>query len=305
MSGRLEDRFRSIVEVVLLAAEGPVAVDELAALFAAESGMSARELRDEVRRVLGELARECAGRGVELREVAGGFRYQVRGEYARWVARFLGERPARYSRALLETLALIAYRQPITRGEIEDVRGVGVSASIMRTLHEREWIRVLSHREAPGRPALYGTTGKFLDDFGLRGVEDLPSLERLRDVTPADLFPAGGVGGDDANGTQAPGFQPGFSGGEGSGDGAGGEAPQDPVSGEAPGGGGEEEAGRGRSEARTEPPGTGTGTGGGGAPPRRSAPGGRSTAERASGRQAAEGTTRGEEHEEPEGPNLS
>lgn len=307
MSGRLEDRFRSIVEVVLLAAEGPVAVDELAALFAAESGMSARELRDEVRRVLGELARECAGRGVELREVAGGFRYQVRGEYARWVARFLGERPARYSRALLETLALIAYRQPITRGEIEDVRGVGVSASIMRTLHEREWIRVLSHREAPGRPALYGTTGKFLDDFGLRGVEELPSLERLRDVTPADLFPAGGVGGDDANGTQAPGFQPGFSGGEGSGDGAGGEAPQGPVAGEAPGGGGEEEAGRGRgrSEARTEPPGTGTGTGGGGAPPRRPAPGGRSTAERASGRQAAEGTTRGEEHEEPEGPNLS
>ena len=302
MSGRLEDRFRSIVEVVLLAAEGPVALDELAALFAAESGMSARELRDEVRRVLGELAQECAGRGVELREVAGGFRYQVRGEYARWVARFLGERPARYSRALLETLALIAYRQPITRGEIEDVRGVGVSASIMRTLHEREWIRVLSHREAPGRPALYGTTGKFLDDFGLRGVEELPPLDRLRDVTPADLFPAGGVGGDDANGTQAPGFQPGFSGGEGFGDGAGGEAPREPVSGEAPGGGGEEEAGRGRSEARTEPPGGGAG---GGAPPHGSAPGGRSTAASAPGRPAAEGAARGEEHEASNGASLS
>ena len=302
MSGRLEDRFRSIVEVVLLAAEGPVALDELAALFAAESGMSARELRDEVRRVLGELAQECAGRGVELREVAGGFRYQVRGEYARWVARFLGERPARYSRALLETLALIAYRQPITRGEIEDVRGVGVSASIMRTLHEREWIRVLSHREAPGRPALYGTTGKFLDDFGLRGVEELPPLDRLRDVTPADLFPAGGVGGDDANGTQAPGFQPGFSGGEGSGDGAVGEAPREPVSGETPGGGGKEEAGRGRSEARTEPPGGGAG---GGAPPHGSAPGGRSTAASAPGRPAAEGAARGEEHEASNGASLS
>ena len=116
MSGSFEDRFRPVVEVVLLAAESPVALDDLVALFAAESEASVQELRDEVRRVLGQLTEECAGRGVELREVAGGFRYQVRDEYARWVARFLGERPARYSRALLETLALIAYRQPITRG---------------------------------------------------------------------------------------------------------------------------------------------------------------------------------------------
>ena len=136
--------------------------------------MSVQELRDAVRRIIVELAAECEGRGLELREVATGFRYQVREEHARWVARFIGERPARYSRALLETLALIAYRQPITRGEIEDVRGVGVSTSIMRTLHEREWIRVLSHRDVPGRPALYGITRKFLDDFGLKSVDDLP-----------------------------------------------------------------------------------------------------------------------------------
>ena len=194
MSGRFEDQFRPIAEVVLLAAEGPVAIDELVALAGTESDMSVQELHDAVRCVIGELAADCAGRGLELREVATGFRYQVREEYARWVARFLGERPARYSRALLETLALIAYRQPITRGEIEDVRGVGVSSSIMRTLHEREWIRVLAHRDVPGRPALYGITRKFLDDFGLRSAEDLPPLDRTRDVQPPDLFPVGDLG---------------------------------------------------------------------------------------------------------------
>ena len=202
MSGPFEDEFRPIAEVVLLAAEGPVSVDDLVALASAESDMSVQELRDSVRRVIADLAAECEGRGLELREVANGFRYQVRAEHARWVARFLGERPARYSRALLETLALIAYRQPITRGEIEDVRGVGVSTSIMRTLHEREWIRVLSHRDVPGRPALYGITRKFLDDFGLKSVEDLPALDRIRDAQPADLFPAGPVGEGSGSGAQ-------------------------------------------------------------------------------------------------------
>ena len=309
MSGRVEERFRPIVEVVLLAAEGPVALDELVALFAAESEASVQELRGEVRRVLGQLAEECAGRGVELREVAGGFRYQVRDEYARWVARFLGERPARYSRALLETLALIAYRQPITRGEIEDVRGVGVSTSIMRTLHEREWIRVLSHREAPGRPALYGTTGKFLDDFGLRGVEELPPLDRIRDVTPADLFPAGGGGGDDANGRQEPGPPEGGGPGERA---AGGGASRDAASGErarertreeAPsGGGGGEEAGRREAEAAR-----GEGAeDGAGAPPQGSATGGRGTAGSASGSCAPRDTAGGgEERGEPRGPEPS
>ena len=202
MSERFEDQLRPVVEVVLLAAEGPVSVDELVTLAGTESDMSVQELRDAVRRVIGELAAECKGRGLELREVASGFRYQVREDYARWVARFLGERPARYSRALLETLALIAYRQPITRGEIEDVRGVGVSTSIMRTLHEREWIRVLAHRDVPGRPALYGVTQKFLDDFGLKSVEDLPPLEQIRDVQPADLFPAGPLGVGNGSGAQ-------------------------------------------------------------------------------------------------------
>ena len=202
MSGRFEDQFRPVAEVVLLAAEGPVAIDELVALAGAESEMSVQELRDAVRRVIGELAADCEGRGVELREVATGFRYQVREEYARWVARFLGERPARYSRALLETLALIAYRQPITRGEIEDVRGVGVSTSIMRTLHEREWIRVLAHRNVPGRPALYGVTRKFLDDFGLRSAEDLPPLDQVRDVRPPGLFPGGGLGAEEGSGAR-------------------------------------------------------------------------------------------------------
>lgn len=198
MSGRrAEDEFRRIVEVVLLTAERPVAVDELAALLGSESGMGAGELRDAVRRAIGELQEECEDRGVELCEVASGFRYQVRAGQARWVARFLGERPGRYSRALLETLALIAYRQPVTRGEIEDVRGVGVSPSIMRTLHEREWIRVVAHREAPGRPALYGTTSRFLDDFGLRSLAELPPLEQLRDMVPPDLFVAGGAAGGD------------------------------------------------------------------------------------------------------------
>ena len=202
MSGRFEDQFRPVAEVVLLAAEGPVAIDELVALAGTESEMSVQELRDAVRRVIGELAADCEGRGVELREVATGFRYQVREEYARWVARFLGERPARYSRALLETLALIAYRQPITRGEIEEVRGVGVSSSIMRTLHEREWIRVLAHRDVPGRPALYGITRKLLDDLGLRSVEDLPPLDRIADVQPPDLFPAGDPGAGHGSGVR-------------------------------------------------------------------------------------------------------
>ena len=203
MSGRFEDEFRPVAEVVLLAAEGPVAIDELVSLAGAESGMSVQELRDSVRRVIGELAADCEGRGVELREVATGFRYQVREEYARWVARFIGERPARYSRALLETLALIAYRQPITRGEIEDVRGVGVSASIMRTLHEREWIRVLAHRDVPGRPALYGVTRKFFDDFGLRSAEDLPPLGEVRDVRPPGLFPGADLGAAEGPGARS------------------------------------------------------------------------------------------------------
>jgi segregation and condensation protein B len=153
-------------------------------------------LRDQVRVALEALAHDCAERGVDLVEVASGYRYQVKASHSHWVSRLHAERPTRYSRALLETLALVAYRQPVTRGEIEDVRGVGVSSSIMKTLHEREWIRVLGHREVPGRPAMYGTTRKFLDDFNLQRLDQLPPLAEMRELENlhADLFPGSGEG---------------------------------------------------------------------------------------------------------------
>lgn len=149
-----------------------------------------QEVRARVRKALRLLESGCGERGVELAEVASGFRYQVKASFTHWVSRLHAERPARYSRALLETLALVAYRQPVTRGEIEDIRGVAVSASIMKTLHEREWVRVLGHREVAGRPALYGTTRKFLDDFNLKRLDDLPPLAEIRDLEDvhADLF---------------------------------------------------------------------------------------------------------------------
>ena len=138
------------------------------------------------------MAEEYSGRGIELREVASGFRIQVRPEYARRLGRLWAERPAHYSRALLETLALIAYRQPVSRAEIEEVRGVGVSSSIFKTLQDRDWVRVVGHRDTPGRPSLYGTTRQFLDDFNLRQLSDLPPLSELQDLDrmTADLFEA-------------------------------------------------------------------------------------------------------------------
>jgi segregation and condensation protein B len=168
---------KAIVEAALLAAGGPVTVDTLLALFGEEE----RPRRDEVLDALSSLERDYQGRGIELVEVAGGHRIQVRREAAPWVARLWEEKPARYSRALLETLALIAYRQPITRGEIEDIRGVAVSTNIVKTLTEREWIRIVGHRDVPGRPALFATTRKFLDYFGLRSLNDLPTLAEIRD----------------------------------------------------------------------------------------------------------------------------
>ena len=141
-----------------------------------------RPTSEEVAAALADLQQAYADRGVELREVASGWRVQVRPQYADVVSRLWQERPSRYSRALLETLALIAYRQPITRGEIEDIRGVTVSTTIMRTLHERNWIRVVGYREVPGRPELLGTTRDFLDYFGLKSLDDLPTLAELRDL---------------------------------------------------------------------------------------------------------------------------
>lgn len=175
MSGQAS--FKQILEGALLAAGEPLTPDRLLGLFPDEE----RPTRDAVLAVLASLERDYRDRGIELIQVAGGFRVQVRKEIAPWVARLWDEKPARYSRALLETLALIAYRQPITRGEIEDIRGVAVSTHIIRTLTEREWIRSVGHRDVPGRPALYATTRKFLDYFGLRSLNDLPTLAELRD----------------------------------------------------------------------------------------------------------------------------
>ena len=168
---------KQIVEGALLAAGGPLTLDHLLGIFPDEE----RPLRDAVQDCLSSLEGDYQDRGIELAQVAGGYRVQVRKEMAPWVARLWEEKPPRYSRALLETLALVAYRQPITRGEIEDIRGVAVSTHIVKTLTEREWVRIVGHRDVPGRPALYATTRVFLDYFGLRSLNDLPTLAEIRE----------------------------------------------------------------------------------------------------------------------------
>jgi segregation and condensation protein B len=182
------DLIKNVVEAALLVAERPLTIDRLVALF--EPNGAEMGARDDVCRALEALQTDYAGRGVELREVASGYRFQARAEFAPWINRLWEERPPRYSRALLETLAIVAYRQPITRGEIEELRGVGVSPGIIKTLMEREWIRITGHREVPGRPAVYVTTAQFLDYFGLRSLTELPVLSEPGDIdtlTP-DLF---------------------------------------------------------------------------------------------------------------------
>ncbi|MCL7462050.1 SMC-Scp complex subunit ScpB [Pseudomonas sp. NW5] len=169
-----------VLEAILLAAGRPLSLAALGELFDDAERPSAQQLRE----ALGVLGGSCLGRGCELVEVASGYRLQVRARFAPWVSRLWEERPARYSRALLETLALIAYRQPVTRGEIEEVRGVAVNSNIIRTLQERDWIRVVGHREVPGRPALLATTRQFLDDFNLKSLEELPPLSALRELEP-------------------------------------------------------------------------------------------------------------------------
>ncbi len=169
---------KNIVEAALLAAGEPLNLDRLQGLFEEESRPEKKLIRD----TLDLLQAECEGRGIELKEVASGFRYQARQETAGWITRLWDEKPPKYSRALLETLALIAYRQPITRAEIEDIRGVAVSTNIMKTLQERGWVRVVGHRDVPGKPALYATTKEFLDYFNLKGLDDLPTLAELRDL---------------------------------------------------------------------------------------------------------------------------
>lgn len=167
-----------ILEALLLASEAPLSLDQLVKLVGVEFNLGKRELRE----ALSLLGERHAGTASELVEVASGFRLQVRPQYAEWVARLWQEKPAKYSRALLETLALIVYRQPITRGEIEEVRGVAVSSNILRTLLERGWIRELGHKEVPGRPTLFGTTAQFLDDFNLKTLNQLPPLPDVKDL---------------------------------------------------------------------------------------------------------------------------
>jgi segregation and condensation protein B len=177
-----EQHIKNVVEAGLLAAGRALGLDELAALF----GETERPGVAAIRASLAALAQEYASRALELKETASGVRIQVRREFATEVSRLWPERPQRYSRALLETLALIAYRQPLTRAEIEAVRGVAVNPNIIRTLLERNWVRVVGHRELPGRPELLGTTREFLDYFGLRSVDELPPLAQLRGLDEID-----------------------------------------------------------------------------------------------------------------------
>ena len=173
------NKLKNILEAILLGADRALTVIQLEGLFELDEE---RPTRDEIRKALHEMAEDYETRGYELKQVASGFRLQVRQEYSTWVGRLWEEKPARYTRALLETLALIAYRQPITRGEIEEVRGVSVSSNIIKTLLERDWIKVLGHKDVPGKPSLYGTTKEFLDYFNLKSLDQLPTLAEIKDL---------------------------------------------------------------------------------------------------------------------------
>ena len=167
-----------ILEGALLAAGEPLSVQRMALLFEENE----RPSKEEIRAAIKSVEERCEDRGYELVQVASGYRFQVRQDLAAWVGRLWQERPARYSRALMETLSLIAYRQPITRGEIEEIRGVAVSTNIIKTLLEREWVRVVGHRDVPGRPAMYATTRQFLDYFNLKSLDQLPPLAEIKEL---------------------------------------------------------------------------------------------------------------------------
>lgn len=182
------EELKPVVEAILMVAEQPLNIDRLIKLLDNEGDK--RTTREILQETLGALQADYADRGVELAEVASGFRFRARSEYAEQIGRLWEDRKLRYSRAFMETLAIIAYRQPITRGEIEHIRGVAVSTNIMRQLLEREWVRVVGHRDVPGRPAVYATTSELLDYFGLKSLDELPSLAELQDIDSinVDLF---------------------------------------------------------------------------------------------------------------------
>lgn len=191
---------KRIIEAALLCSQEPVALADLKRLFGGEIGA------DTLRRLIAELREEWKGRAVELVDLASGWRFQTRPEMQSFVARLHPDKPPRYSRAVMETLAIVAYRQPVTRGDIEDIRGVTVSAHIIQALEGRGWIEAIGHRETPGRPVLYATTKTFLDDLGLRSLEELPPLEEIAQTLslepapapqpPASLAPSGAAGAD-------------------------------------------------------------------------------------------------------------
>jgi segregation and condensation protein B len=174
---------KNVIEAALLAAGGPLTVDQFAALFGDQDGPE----KQEIRAVIKELQADYEGRGIEITEVASGFRVQVRESMSQWLTKLWEERPPRYSRALMETLAIVAYRQPVTRGDIEDIRGVSVTTNIIRTLLERDWIKVVGHRDVPGKPAMFATTRLFLDYFNLKKLDDLPPLAELAALEPVEV----------------------------------------------------------------------------------------------------------------------
>jgi segregation and condensation protein B len=178
VTGHLSDEdVKNIIEATIFASNKPVSIEKICTLFAD----SVSDIREKIKSAIEILINEYQTRGVELIEVSSGFRFQVVRKAAPWVSRLWEEKPQKYSRALLETLALIAYRQPVTRGEIEEIRGVSVSSNIMRTLVDREWVRVVGHRDVPGKPGIYATTRQFLDYFSLKRLDELPSLAEIRD----------------------------------------------------------------------------------------------------------------------------
>jgi segregation and condensation protein B len=170
------DDFKRVLEVALLTASGPLTIAEMKRLF--EGDFETFD-DDTLRTLLNDLRSDWSGRGIELAQLASGWRFQTRPEYQPYLDRLKNEKAPKYSRAVMETLAIIAYRQPVTRGDIEDIRGVAVSPNILKTLESRDWIDAIGHRDAPGRPALYATTKKFLDDLGLRSLAELPPLAQI------------------------------------------------------------------------------------------------------------------------------
>lgn len=176
----IDHKVKIIVEGVLMAAGRPLSLDQIGEVFSDDERPDKKELHF----ILDQISTECDDRGFELKQVASGYRFQVKQDLSEWVGKLWSDRPPRYTRALLETLALIAYRQPITRGDIEEIRGVAVSSNIVRTLLDREWVRVVGHRDVPGKPALLATTKIFLDYFNLKNLKDLPPLSEVKELEP-------------------------------------------------------------------------------------------------------------------------